>query len=465
MQSYLIKNCKAIITCNQTDEVYYDQDIWVRGSKIQQIGKNLTVEGAQHIDGKDKYIYPGLINTHHHFFQAFVRNLVTIDKPNMATLTEWLSVIYDVFRFVDSDVIYYSSLAAMADLIKHGCTTAMDHQYCYTIYTGNTPVDRQMEAAAQLGMRFVAARGTNTLPMSEGSTIPDEMCETTDEYLKDCERIIKLYHDPEKFSMRQIVMAPCQPINCYKETFTETLAMARKHGVFMHTHLCEGENAQMVERWGKRSIAWCEEIGFLGPDISIAHGRETIPYEYEVLAKYGTGISHCPAATFYGATQPLDMPALMKAGVVVGLGTDGCSTNEGSSMLEALRLAYLMQTYRNVARTGCPQPYDILKMGTVNGAKLLGRSEDLGSLEAGKAADLFMIDVGTLEYAGALHDPKSIIPKLGIGGPVWMTMINGEIVFKDGELTRVDDRKLAREGEEVCTRVLRSKCDVFKKLK
>ena len=182
-----------------------------------------------------------------------------------------------------------------------------------------------------------------------------------------------------------------------------------------------------------------------------------------MLAEYGTGIAHCPAPTFYGATEMLDIPAMEKAGITIGLGTDGCSTNEGSSMLETVRLAYLMQTFRNKERTGCPKPYDILKMATVNGAKILGR-DDIGFLKEDMAADLFLIDIGTLDFAGALHDPMNIIPKLGVAGPVWMTMINGRIVFENGELPGIDERKLAQEGEDVCTRVLRNRCEVFQEL-
>ena len=458
----LFRNVRAIVTCDAVDNVLYDTDMLVEGPRIVMIGKNLTAEGARVIDGGDKFMYPGLINTHHHFFQAFVRNLVTIDRPNM-TVMKWLATVQDTFKMVNSDVIYYASLTAMADLIKHGCTTAFDQQYLYTPETGKDPIDRQMEAATLMGIRFHAGRGGSTLSVNGGSFVPECMCETTEEYLKDCERLIDIYHDPAPFSMHQIVIAPTQPVSCQKETFVEAVALARARGVYLHTHLCEGEVSTMLERWGKRSIAWCEEIGFLGPDVWIAHGRETLPYEYSILAQSGTGISHCPAPTFYGATEMLDIPSMQKAGIVISLGCDGCATNEGSNMLDTLRLAYLMQTFRNNSHTACPRPYEILKMATVNGAKTLGR-DDIGSIEEGKAADLFMVDVGLLEFAGALHDPKNLLPKLGVTGPVWLTMINGRIVFEKGELVGIDERRLAREGEAVCTRVLRDKCDVFKRL-
>lgn len=456
----LIQNARAIVSCDATDQVYYDCDMLIEGSAIVKIGKNLSFEDCEIIDGRDKFIYPGLINTHHHFFQTFVRNLMTIDYPNMLVV-EWLDKIYRVFEKIDSDVIYYSSLTAMADLLKHGCTCAFDHQYCYTKKTGNAPVDRQMEAAKQLGIRYHAGRGTNTLPRSEGSTIPTEMLETTDEFLKDCDRLADLYHDPNPFSMSQIIVAPCQPINSYPETFKESIAFARHKGLRLHTHVGEGENVIMMERWGKRTVDWCEDIGFLGEDVWIAHGWELTSDEYKVMGRTGTGVSHCPAPAVLGGFPILDIKAMQKEHVLISLGCDGSATNDSSSLLDSLRMAYLMQAYHSKQRGGSVSPYDLLKIATVNGAKTLGRP-DLGSLEVGKAADLFMIDAGALELAGSLHDPKNIIARVSVIGPVHLTMVNGKTVFKDGQLTGVDERKLAKEGEEVCTRVLRNECEAFR---
>ena len=459
MDKLLIKGAGAIVTCGEDDRVLYDADLLTEGGVIKAVGRGLADRDAVIVDARGKYVYPGLINTHHHFFQAFVRNILTIDRPNL-TLVNWLDKIYRVFELVDDEVIYYASLACMADLIKHGCTCAVDHQYCYTPFTGLRPIDRQMEAADLLGMRFTAARGTNTLPRSEGSTVPDGMVETTDVYIKDCERLIAKYHDPAPFSMKQIVLAPAQPLNCRKDTFVETVRLARAEHVYMHTHLNEGENAQMVARRGMRSLDYCGEIGFLGSDVWFAHCRETLESEYKVLAETGTGISHCPAPTIYGGSEILDVPGMMKQGIHISIGCDGCSTNEGSSMLDSMRLAYLMQAFLSKQRGGCPTPYEILKMATVEGARMIGR-EELGSLKKGKAADFFLIDADRLEYAGALHDPKSIIPKLGITGEVWMTVINGKIVFRDGHLEGVDEQRLLREGERVCTNVLRNQSEAF----
>ena len=340
----LIKNAKAIVSCDGLDRVYFDSDILIEKNVIKKIGKAIECESGEVIDARGKFIYPGLVNTHHHFFQTFVRNLVSIDCPNM-TVPEWLDKIYRIFQKVDSDVIFYSSLTSFADLVKHGCTTAFDHQYCYTKRTGKSPVDRQMEAADMIGIRYHAGRGANTLPRELGSTIPEDMLETTDEFLSDCERLIKTYHDESPFSMHQIVISPCQPMNSYKETFIESLSLAREKKVHLHTHLGEGENAIIEAKYGKRTLDWCEEIGFSGPDVWYAHCWELSREEFRRMAKAGTGVSHCPVPAVLGGFPILNIRELLSDGVTVSLGVDGSATNDSSNLLDALRMAYLLQCF------------------------------------------------------------------------------------------------------------------------
>lgn len=449
----LIKNAKAIVTCDEKDNVFYHCDILIDGPEIIQIAQNISCSDAEIIDATNKIIYPGLINTHHHFFQTFVRNLITIDYPNL-TVMDWIDKIYRIFKEIDADVIYYSSLTAMADLLKHGCTCAFDHQYCYTKKTGKEPVDRQMQAAKELGIRYHAGRGGNTLPREEGSSIPFEMVESTKEFIDDCERLIKKYHDAEKFSMSQIVVSPCQPINCYEDTFTESIKLARKYGVKLHTHLGEGESDGILSRHGNRSVEWCEKIGFIGEDVFMAHAWELTDHEYQILAKHKTGISHCPTPAVLGGFPIIDMKKLADMDIVVSLGCDGSATNDSSNMLDAMRIAYLMQSFYSKTRDGAISSYDMLKIATVNGAKTLGR-DDLGSLEISKGADLFMIDVSGLEMTGLLHDPKNLLARAGITGNVYLTMVNGEVVVLDGKLTKVCEHDLYKKGEEVCNKVLR----------
>jgi len=456
----LIKNAKAVVSCDNEDRILRNCDILIQGPKILGIGPGLNDDEAEIISAEGKFVYPGLINTHHHFFQTFVRNLMTVDYPNI-TVIQWLDEIYRIFKMITSEAIYYSSLTALTDLIKHGCTTAFDHQYCFPNTTTKKLVDRQMEAAALLGIRYHAGRGANTLPREKGSTIPTEMLETTDEFLQDCERLIGLYHDPAEFSMSQVVIAPCQPVNCYKETFIESAALARDKGVFLHTHLGEGENELMQKRWGKRTLEWCEEIGFTGPDVWYAHGWELTPAEYRRMAKDGTGLSHCPAPATLGGFPILDIPAMQKAGLPLSLGCDGSSTNDSSNLLDSLRMAYLMQCFHSKQRGGSPSPYEMLKIATTGGAAMMGR-KDLGSLEVGKGADLFMVDMNKLEMAGTSHDPANLLARTGVTGPVYLTMINGKVVYKDGILTGIDEEKLLREAETACDASIRRRCSAYK---
>lgn len=458
----LIKNASAIVTCDADDNIFSNCDLLVNGPEIKEIGPNLMADDATLINAENCFVYPGLINTHHHFFQAFVRNLITIDLIKMSVL-EWIRNIYEIFKRIDAECIYYSSLTAMADLIKHGCTTAFDHQYCFPRHAGKELVDLQFEAAEQLGIRYHAGRGANTLPMSEGSTVPDEMVETTDEFLQDCDRLISAFHDSSRFSTRQVVVSPCQPINCYKETFSESLALARDKGVRLHTHLGEGEDPGMVERYGMRSLPWCEEIGFVGEDIWYAHGWDLLPDEYTLMGSTRTGLSHCPVPAFLGGFNTIDIPAMQKEGMRISLGVDGSATNDGSNLLEAVRVGFLMQSAQGKSRGVSPTPYELLKICVNGGADILGRP-DLGSLEKGKGADLFMIDVHRMEYAGAVHDPANLIGRVGVTDAVDLTMINGKVVYQQGHFPGIDQRDLFEKAEKVCDRIIRKDNPAYEEL-
>lgn len=456
----LIREARCIVTCDATDALHWETDILIEGNRIAAIGANLEAPGAQVLDGRDKFVYPGLVNTHHHFFQSFVRNLTAIDYPSMKVL-EWVDEIYSIFRYLTSDAIFYASYVALTDLLKHGCTCAFDHQYCFPRGTSREIIDRQFEAAGALGIRFHAGRGANTLPRSQGSTIPDEMLETTDEFIDDCRRVIDAYNDPSPYSMARVVVAPCQPINCYRETFVESVSLARDAGVTMHTHLGEGESPGMEERWGKRTLEWCEEIGFAGPDVWYAHGWELTEAELQRLGRAGTGLSHCPAPALLGGFEIIDVEMLDHYGVTLGLGCDGSATNDSSNLLDTLRLAYLMQANRAKERGNYPSPYRMLKMATSGGAAVLGR-EELGSLEVGKGADLFMVDTARLELVGALHDPMSILAKTGLTEPVWLTMVDGRVVYREGVLSGVEEAEITRKAAEVFERDVAGRHEIFR---
>ncbi len=448
MSIVLYRDIDALVIGDKEGTVLRNVNLLCDGGVITNIGPGLVADHATNVDCSGLTVYPGLVNTHHHFFQAFVRNITLLDWTQLDVLT-WLDSIYPVFSLMNEDCIYHSTVVSIAELIKHGCTTAFDHQYNYSRNAGTYLIDRQFEAAQLFGMRFIAGRGCNTLPKSEGSTVPEDMLETTDEFLVDCERLINRYHDPAVGSMAQVAVAPCQPINAYAETFVLAAELARSAHVRLHTHLGEGENAGMLARFGQRSLDWCEKIGFVGKDVWLAHGWEFTQDEITRLAKQGTGISHCPAPVFLVGAQVTDIPAMVEAGVNLGLGVDGHASNDNSNLAQCIRMAYQLQCLTAKQRQyAVPTPYDFFRMATNGGADCLGRS-DIGELKIGKSADFFGVNLGRIEYVGANHDVLALPAKVGFSGPVDLTVINGKVVWRNGEFSGLDEAQLVAEAHSV----------------
>lgn len=456
-KSTLFKACAAIVTCDDQGTVLRSGDLLVTGKRIAKIAPQIASAdipvGTEIIDATGLFLYPGLINTHHHFFQCFVRNNADLDWTKLSVL-EWLDRIYPIFSRLDEDCFYHASVAAMGELIKHGCTTAFDHQYNFPRHAGKHIVDRQFEAAELLGMRFHAGRGGNTLPKSEGSTIPDEMRETTDEFMADCARLIDTFHDPDPFSMRQVAIAPCQPVNSYKETFVESISLARDKGVLLHSHVGEGESQVIKARTGMRTVDWCEDIGFVGEDVWLAHCWELTADEIATLARTKTGVSHCPEPVYLVGAEVTPIPAMQAAGVRLSLGVDGAASNDNSNLMHCIHSAYMLQALVASTREHpVPDPRTFLGYATHGGADIL-RRPDLGTLELGKAADLFAIDTRKMEFIGTLHDPESLIAKVGVAGNVDLTMINGRIVWRDGEFPGLDEQQLVADAQAHVARIV-----------
>ncbi len=453
----LFKACDAIVTCDDQGTIHRNCDLLVSGNRIEKVAKLITEQDipsdTEIIDATGHFIYPGLINTHHHFFQCFVRNNADLDWTKL-TVIEWLDRIYPIFSRLDEECFYHSSLVAMGELIKHGCTTAFDHQYNFPRHAGKNIVDRQFQAATKLGMRFHAGRGGNTLPKSEGSTIPDEMREGTDEFINDCARLIETYHDANPLSMRQVAIAPCQPVNSYKETFIESIALARDKGVLLHSHVGEGESEVIKQRTGTRTVDWCEDIGFVGEDVWLAHCWELTSDEIGKLAKTRTGVSHCPEPVYLVGAEVTPIPEMEAQGVRLSLGADGAASNDNSNLMQCIHSAYMLQSLVASSRNHpVPDPKRFLQYATRGGADIL-RRPDLGQLKQGLAADLFMIDTRKIEFVGTLHDPESLIAKVGIAGNVDLTMINGQVVWRDGEFPGIDEQELVAQAQSHVNRVV-----------
>lgn len=447
MKKYLIKNAKAIVTCDGADNVFRDGDILIEGNRIAAIGINLTDDEAEVIDAGKMFVYPGLINTHHHFLQAFTRN---IPELGQAELFDWLLFLYELWSLVTEDHVYYSSMVGMGELVKYGCTTAFDHHFCFPRGAGKNLIDRQFEAADAIGIRYHAGRSCFTRGKSNGGLPPDVLVETCDETIQDCMRLIEKYHDSSAFAMHQVAVAPCSPFSVDTDVMVESAKLARDKHVRLHTHLAEtmDEERYCLEVYKRRPLDWAADCGWLGSDVWYAHGIHFTDEELDVLAKTKTGVAHCPVSNMKTCAGIMKLPQMLQKGVPVGIAVDGYGAQDGSNLLDEIRMAYLWHRSNANNQGPAPSGYDCLKLATSGAAMLLGR-DDIGSLEAGKAADLFMLDVEKLEYSGSLLDPASFPAVVGYHRPVAMTMINGKIVYKDGMLTGIDEEKIMAEANKI----------------
>lgn len=440
MTSILIKNARAIVTVDDNDTVLENQNIFIENNYFGYIGKDSFVADKV-IDAKGMFVYPGLINTHHHLYQTFTRNLPQVQNLE---LFDWLITLYEIWRGLNPEIIYYSSLVGMGELLKYGCTTCFDHHYVFP-KENSTFISQQFLAAEKLGMRFHASRGSMSRGKSNGGLPPDELVQSVEDILEDSLRLIENYHDASKYSMRQIVLAPCSPFSVTSDLMIKTAELAREKNIRLHTHLAETKNEEdyCIEKYNMRPLDYMESLGWLGKDVWFAHGIHFSDQELFRLACTQTGVAHCPISNQKLSSGIAKIPRMLELGVPVGLAVDGSASNDGSNLLAELRASFLL--HRLQSSHQAPSGYDVLKMATKGGAKILGR-DDIGSIEVGKAADLFMIDSNQLEYVGARSDPKSLLATVGVNRPVAYTIINGKIVVERGQLHNLDEQEIVHKA-------------------
>ena len=449
MRTLLIRNIQSLVSCDEKDTVYEHADLYAEDGKIAAIGQNLDRKADKIIDGSSMLCYPGLVNTHHHLYQQFSRNLPQVQNME---LFDWLKTLYEIWKNLNEEVVYYSSLTGLGELLKHGCTTCFDHHYVFPKGAGDL-LGAQFAAASTLVTRFHASRGSMDLSVKDGGLPPDSVVQTVDEIMTDSARVIEKYHDASFGSMQQVALAPCSPFSVSAELLKQSAVLARQYGVRLHTHLCETKDEEnyMLAREGMRPLAFMETLGWLGKDVWYAHGIHFNDDELKLLAETGTGVCHCPISNMKLASGVARVPEMVALGVPVGLGVDGSASNDGSSLMEELRVAFLL--HRLTSSIAAPSGYEILKLATRGSARLLGRS-DIGSLAVGNCCDLFMVDSRRLELTGACYDPKSVLGTVGVRGPVNVTVVNGEVVVENGRLVTVDEEKIAEQAGKVCARYL-----------
>ena len=309
-------------------------------------------------------------------------------------------------------------------------------------------MDAQFHAADELGMRFHATRGSMDLSVKDGGLPPDSVVQSVDEILKDSEEAVARHHDGSRYSMHQVALAPCSPFSVTGELLRESAVLARKLKVRLHTHLAETKDEEQftLSRFGMRPLEYMESLGWVGPDVWYAHGIHFTEGELKRLADTGTGVAHCPVSNMKLSSGVALIPQMLKLGVPVGLAVDGSASNDGSNLLEEMRVAYLL--HRLSWSQEAPDGYDILKMATRGSARILGR-EELGRIEVGMAADFFLVNLNRIEMVGAQFDPKSVLCTVGLKGCVDYTVVNGKIVVRDGRLAGVDEEKIVEKANAV----------------
>ncbi len=452
MSKILLKNCMHVVTMNNQRERLNDVDILIENNTIKKIGQKLTDECERIVRCESKLVIPGLVNSHHHLCQTLTRNIPAVQNEPLFT---WLTTLYEIWKFFDEKAIYYSTLLGCGELLKTGCTTTTDHHYLYPKGLDADIPSIQFEAAGKLGIRFCPTRGSMSRGQRNGGLPPDSVVQSEDVILRHSEEVIQKFHDPAPLSMRQVHLGPCAPFNVTPELMKQTAILARKYGVRLHTHVAEtkDEDDYCLHVYGKRPLAFLEELDWLAEDVWYAHGVHFNDDELKLLAETKTGIAHCPASNMRLGSGIARVPEMLQMGIPLGLAVDGSASNDSSDMIGEMRQALLLHRVNSGADAISAE--QVLEMATIGSARLLGR-DDIGSLEIGKAADISIFDLNKLEYTGALADPLAALIFSGICHVADTTIVNGKIVMESGRLTTFDEDEIIDKGNQ-CTRSMLQK--------
>lgn len=474
MGTLLVKNAAVLVTMDNERREVLNGGLFVRDNVIEQVGpvSQLPPTADTVLDWSDHVVLPGLVNTHHHLYQSLTRVLA-----QDADLFTWLTTLYPIWANLTDEAIYVSTLTGLAELALSGCTTSSDHLY---IFPNDCTLDSQILAAGEVGLRFHAARGSMSLGESQGGLPPDRVTEDEDFILKDSQRLIETYHDPDRHAMLRVVVAPCSPFSVTPELMRESAALARTYGVRLHTHLAETreEETFCLAAFGQRPVAYVESLGWTGDDVWHAHCVHMNWPEIELFGQTGTGVAHCPSSNMRLASGIAPFPQWQQAGVKVGLGVDGSASNDSSDLLAEARQAMLLQRIAPMAQSAeafstgssemareekrlAPMPGNAaamtvrqaLEVATRGGAAVLGR-DDIGYLAPGMSADFIAINLNRVTFAGALHDPVAAVLLCRPKGVDW-SVINGKVIVENSRLTTVDIEPIVRRHNEISKAMVR----------
>jgi cytosine/adenosine deaminase-related metal-dependent hydrolase len=442
MATLLARNADVLVTMDVDRRELRGAGLFAVDGFIRQVGPTAELPATADVvlDLRGQIVLPGLVNTHHHLNQTLTR---AFPAAQDAGLFDWLTAQYPAWTRIDAEASRASTLVGLAELLLSGGTTVFDHTYLYQ--SGNS-VDVQVEAAREIGVRFHASRGSMSVGRSKGGLPPDDAVEDEACILKDSERVIDRFHDPRPGALTRIVLAPCAPFSVSADLLRESAALARARGVRLHTHLAEtlDEERYTRERFGVRPVEWMDGLGWVAGDVWFAHAVHVSDSEIARFAGAGCGVAHCPSSNMRLASGIAPVKKYLAAGVRVGVGVDGSASNDSSNLLlEARQAMLLARLERGLRREeGEPRPgewmgaREALELATIGGARVLGR-DDVGSLEPGRCADFCSLDLGAIEYAGALHDP---VAATVFCAPTRarFTVVHGRVVVEDGRVVTVD---------------------------
>ena len=437
MTSLVLAGCH-VLTMNPRRDEYPGGYVAIDGTTITEAGPGPVpprLAAADRVDASGCLVTPGLVNTHHHLYQWATRGRA-VDVPLFA----WLTELYPVWARIDEPTVRAAATAALAWLARTGCTTTMDHHYVFP-RDGGDVLGATVEAAAAVGLRFHPTRGSMDIGQSSGGLPPDHVVETLDGILAATQAAIDRFHDPSPGSMLRLGVAPCSPFSVSGDLLAESAALARARGVRLHTHLAEtaDEDEYCLEHFGCKPVEYLESLGWLGPDVWLAHAVHLDDHAISRIAASGTGVAHCPYSNARLGSGICRTRALLDAGVPVGLGVDGAASSEASSLLGEVSSAALFA--RAVGGAGAMSVRDAVELGTLGGARLLGRESEIGSLEPGKLADVALWRLDTLPHAG-IADPVAALV-LGPPPPLELLLVNGQVVVERDRVVTVDEPRVA----------------------
>lgn len=449
MSELLLQNISNIYTFNNQDEHLKNCDIHITNGIITNIEQHIQPTPTMSlIDCTGLVALPGFVNTHHHLYQTLFRGLKEVqEKP----LFPWLIGLYEFWKHLTPEAVYYGAMVGFSELLKTGCTLTSDHHYVFPNNQPATLIDEQIRAASEIGMRFHATRGSMSLGKDQGGLPPMSVVQSEEIILLDSERLINTYHDTSDYAMTRIALAPCSPFSVTASLMKDTARFARKHQVMLHTHLAEtlDEERFCIEKYGRRPFELMEDLEWVGPDVWFAHG--IFLNDEEISRLNGSGIAHCPSSNMKLNSGICRTSDLFNSGAKLSIAVDGSASNDGSNMWEEVRRAYLLNHLKY--GTEGLNAYNILRVATRGGAEVLNRT-DTGYLAPDMAADLNLFDLSGIEYAGC-HDPLISLVCLGNHSYTKMTIVNGKIVSKDGKLQTIDDTLMAQKAMDIATTLVK----------